>query len=95
MMLDSDLNLWLFEMNPSPGLYTTSKVRTASTKRVGKEMVGMQMDMLDFAAAGRPRDELSTADLKSRGSFTPIVLEDEREGGSMRLFPDVGDFSTR
>ena len=66
-------------------------MRTASTKRVVREMVGIQMDMLDFAAAGRPRNELSVADLKSRGAFTPIVLEDERESESMRLFPNVSD----
>jgi hypothetical protein len=34
MMLDSQLNLWLIEVNFSPGLYLTSEVRTVITKKV-------------------------------------------------------------
>mmetsp|Transcript_143583 Transcript_143583/g.400222 ORF Transcript_143583/g.400222 Transcript_143583/m.400222 type:complete len:434 (-) Transcript_143583:13-1314(-) len=71
MMLDSELNLWLIEVNMSPGLVVT----LAQRKRQAVELmlpavVGMQLDLLRFAATGRDRRSLSpSTDFPSKGSL--------------------------
>jgi len=67
LLLDSDLNLWLIEVNSSPALDASLGARQQAVMALLPAVVGVQLDLLRFAATGRPRRELSAEDLPSAG----------------------------
>ncbi|CAE7489244.1 TTLL10 [Symbiodinium pilosum] len=67
MMLDTDLNVWLIEVNSSPGLEKSLGARKEAVEAIIPPVVGLQLDLLRFAASGRPRANLTLSDLPSKG----------------------------
>ncbi|CAE8636587.1 unnamed protein product [Polarella glacialis] len=69
LMLDEDLNVWLMEVNNSPEMSASLGGRKAAVEGILRAVVGTQIDLMHFAASGKPREDLSLTDLPSVGEL--------------------------
>eukprot|EP00933_Yihiella_yeosuensis_P018374 TRINITY_DN15100_c1_g1_i2.p1 TRINITY_DN15100_c1_g1~~TRINITY_DN15100_c1_g1_i2.p1 ORF type:complete len:335 (-),score=37.66 TRINITY_DN15100_c1_g1_i2:523-1527(-) len=72
MLDEKDMNMWLIEVNPSPELVPSRGARQLAVETILPAVVGTQIDLIKFAASGRPRDSLALSDLPSRGPLQLI-----------------------
>eukprot|EP00933_Yihiella_yeosuensis_P044511 TRINITY_DN3973_c3_g2_i1.p1 TRINITY_DN3973_c3_g2~~TRINITY_DN3973_c3_g2_i1.p1 ORF type:complete len:560 (-),score=85.14 TRINITY_DN3973_c3_g2_i1:517-2196(-) len=69
MLDEENMNFWVIEVNFSPELMASRAARKFAVKNILKTIVGTQIDLMAYAASGKPRSEMKLSDLPSRGSL--------------------------
>jgi hypothetical protein len=91
MMLDTSLNLWLIEVNFSPGLYLTSSVRTVITRKVIKDMLDIEEAILKAREEQRKAGVELAVTLRDLGAGTEFeLILKESADGQLEAGPGLG-----